>query len=169
MRRLPSSRLRGTSQNVSSFWVPLIPMCPWSTNLPLHTSRSLSPRWHLCWPSQSQHTDQRTELWPPSSPLPGATSNSSIPFRNESTALADSIKPFSRCGMFKHQPGNNSGMESPTNSLNLRWLSKTSFHPGRFKGPYPTVGGSLLSPIWLVPEGGLLLDTQMDVQPRSPE
>lgn len=106
---------------------------------------------------------------PPSSPLPGATSNSSIPFRNESTALADSIKPFSRCGMFKHQPGNNSGMESPTNSLNLSWLSKTSFHPGRFKGPYPTAGGSLLSPIWLVPEGGLLLDTQMDIQPRSPE
>ena len=40
-------------------------MCPWSTNLPLHTSRSLSPRWHRCWPSQYQHTDQRTELWPP--------------------------------------------------------------------------------------------------------
>ena len=29
-------------------------------------------------------------------------------------------------------------------------------------GPFP-------SPIWLVPEGGLLLDIQMDIQPRDPE
>ena len=65
-----------------------------------------------------------------------------FPFRNEPTGLADSTKPFNRCGIYKTLRGKNqsvkkSGMESPSNSLNLSCLR--FLPPWMFKGPSWTV------------------------------